>query len=53
MFCMIPENYKQIATSDEIRNKILHYTSSKWGVDMSKKPKEEAPVASFRKLNVD
>lgn len=36
----------------EVREEILQLTSDRYGVDLAKKPKEEEPQASFRKLNV-
>ena len=36
----------------EVRNEILMMSSSKYGVDLAKKPKDDEPQASFRKLNV-
>lgn len=36
----------------EVRDEILALSSDQYGIDFSKKPKEQEPQASFRKLNV-
>lgn len=37
----------------EFRNYMNELSSGKYKVDLSKKPKEAEPVATYRKLNVD
>ena len=37
----------------EFRNYMTNISSSKYGVDLSLKPKNDVPVATFRKLNID
>ena len=39
-------------TRPEVRDEILALTSGKYRVDLAKKPKDDEPQASFRKLNV-
>jgi len=46
------EDFKKDIAHEEFRKFVLDVTS-KIGVDLSKKPKEEAPTSLFRKLNVD
>lgn len=47
------ENVVKALLSDEYRNSLLNLTSGDWGIDESKRVKEDEPAASFRKLNVD
>ena len=44
---------KKMKEDDDYINNLLCDTQPKWGIDVSKKPKEELPQASFRKLNID
>ena len=37
----------------EFRNQIKELSDPKYGVDLSLKPKEDEPVATYRKLNID
>ena len=39
-------------TRPEVRDEILALSNGQYGIDFAKKPKEEEPQASFRKLNV-
>jgi len=49
----IVDNYQEEVTSEEFRQQMLSRTSSKYGIDLSKKPQNDVPQASFRKLSVD
>ena len=52
MFFII-DDIKTKLTEEKFRQKIIERSHEGYYLDESKLPKDEAPVASFRKLNVD
>lgn len=50
---VISANMKKRLMNPEARARVLANTSDKYRLDESKRPKENAPSESFRKLNVD
>ncbi|KAL5021460.1 hypothetical protein ScPMuIL_000615 [Solemya velum] len=48
-----PDNMINELMQPEVRARIKAWSSCQYGVDLSMKPKDDAPAESFRKLNVD
>jgi len=44
---------KRELTRPEVRERIKYLSSETFGIDESRRPKDDAPQASFRKLNID
>ena len=53
LFINIADKMKAELGSPEVVAKIKYETSSAFRLDESKRPKDNAPLESFRKLNVD
>ncbi len=47
------EKFKEVVLSPENIARVKYETSSAFRLDESKRPKDDAPLESFRKLNVD
>ena len=52
-FWFFSGNFKNELQSADVRRRVLEFTSSKHKIDLSKKPGDSVPQASFRKLTVD
>jgi len=44
---------KRKLTKPEVRDRIKYLSSENFGIDESRRPKDDVPHASFRKLNID
>ena len=53
VFFALSEDMIDDMMKPEFRNYIKELTSSKYRVDLSQKPKETEPVATYRKLHID